>query len=181
MVLGFRPLPPPYTPAPISHPPTSYRLPSSSSSSSSPSPKGDLHYLQRNDTIFSLSLLYKLPAHVIRNHNHLFSDHLLHARRTIKIPGPPHSSPYLFDPLTEEEQEQDTERSKIKRFQLKTKCVDINFAEIYLEDSGWKEDLAAKNWLADEKWARENPMVERSTGDKIKEVVGKWGLRAPGY
>lgn len=56
--------------------------------------------------------------------------------------------------------------------------------EVYLEESGWDEELAAKNWLADEKWARENPMVERSTGSKMKEVVdkrGKWGLRAFGY
>lgn len=181
-VLSFRPLPPSYTPAPNSHPPPSYRLPSSSPSSSLPNKV--LHCLQRNDTILSLPLLYKLPTHVVRNHSHLFLDHLLHARRTIKITGPPCNGPSLSDVPTEEEQEQDAEKSKIKRFQLKTKCGDIDSAEVYLKDSGWNEDLAEKNWLADERWARENPMMERSTGGKIKEVVdkrGKWGLRAFGY
>lgn len=137
-----------------------------------------------NDTILSSSPPYKPPAHVIQNHNHLFPDHHLHARRTIKILGPPYNGTSLSDPPTEQEQEQGAERSKIKRFQLKTKCVDIDSAEVYLKDSGWNEDLAAKNWLADEKWARENPMVERGTGGKMKEVVdkrGKWGLRVFGY
>lgn len=108
----------------------------------------------------------------------------MYARRTINIPSPPYNGPSLSHPPTEEEQERDAEKSKIKRFQLKTKCIDLDSIEVYLEESGWDEELAAKNWLADEKWARENPMVERSTGSKMKEVVdkrGKWGLRAFGY
>lgn len=176
--LSFRPLPPPYTPAPNSHPPPSYRpLPPSLPSSSSALDEV-LHYLRPNDTVLSLSLLYNLPTHIIRNHNHFFSDNLLHTRRTIKIPGPHYSGPSLSYP-TEEEQEGDARKSKLKRFQLKTKCIDFDSAEVYLEGSGWDEELAMKNWLADERWVRENPMVMRGMGGKMKEVMdkrGKWGF-----
>lgn len=134
--------------------------------------------------MLSLSLLYKLPTQVIRNRNHLFSDHLLHARRTIKIPGQLYSGPSLSHPPTEEEQERDARKSKLKRFQLKTKCIDFDSAKVYLEGSGWDEELATRNWLADEKWAKENPMIKRNMGNKMREVIdkrGKWGLRGFGY
>lgn len=179
---SFRPLPPPYTSVSDPSPPPSYQIPSSPSSSSAPSRV--LHHLRSNDTILSLSLLYKLPPHIIRNHNRLFSDHLLQARRTIEIPSPPYNGPSLSQPPTEEEQEQEVKKSKIKRFQLKTKCIDFDSAKVYLKEAGWDEELAAKNWLADERWVKDNPMRERNTGNKGKEVVGKgrkWGLRAFGY
>lgn len=178
---SFRPLPPSYISTPELDPPPSYQGPSSPPSST---PSGIWHYLRPDDSVLSLSLLYKVPAHAIRSYNRLFSDHMLHARRGIEIPSPPYNGPSLSHPPTEEELEQEAKKSKIKRFQLKTKCVDFDSAEVYLEEAGWNEELAANNWLADEKWVKENPMIERGMGGKGKEVVGKggrWGLRGFGY
>lgn len=108
----------------------------------------------------------------------------MHTRRTIKIPSQLYSGPSLSYPPTEEEQERDARKSKLKRFQLKTKCIDFDSAKVYLEGSGWDEELATRNWLADENWVRENPMIKRGMRSKMKEVMDKrekWGLRGFGY
>lgn len=64
------------------------------------------------------------PPYTSASNSHLFSDHLLHARRAIEVPGLPYNGSFLSHPPTEEEQEQEAKKSKITRFQLKAKCID---------------------------------------------------------
>ncbi|KAI5851182.1 hypothetical protein DFP73DRAFT_471439 [Morchella snyderi] len=185
---SFRPLPPPYTPspAPAPDPPPPPPYPSGSGSSSRAVVH---HYIRHTDSLLSISVLYNLPAQTLRLHNRLYSDHLLHARRTVEIP-PPYSGPSLSHPPTEEEAVEEARKSTVKRFQVRTKCTDWEAAEVYLKEGGWDEAAALRRWEADERWVRENPMMERGVGGKGKgkEVVGKgrgkgtrWGLRAFGY
>ncbi|KAG0633480.1 hypothetical protein HOY80DRAFT_624916 [Tuber brumale] len=174
----FRPLPPPYTPAAPSPPPPSYRYSTTG---------GVIHYVRAADTLPTIALQYSLPLPLLRSHNRIFSDHLLHGRRSVDIPSPPYVGPSLSP--APEDIEGEGRKAATKRFQLKTKCLDADVADIYLQEAGWDEELAAKDWEMDERWVRDNPMLERSVGKgKGREVVSgkkgggsKWGLRGFGY
>lgn len=112
-----------------------------------------LHFVRPSDTVPSLSILYGVLPAVIRHHNRLFSDHLLLARQTIVIPGSYYRGPsFSATPVGGEEEE--TKKSKLKRFQIRTKCVDLKMAEFYLEDARWSEKLAEQTWWKDEHWVR---------------------------
>ncbi|KAH0614027.1 uncharacterized protein H6S33_005913 [Morchella sextelata] len=156
---SFRPLPPPYTPTPASDPPPP--PPSYPSGSGRSSGAVVHHYIRPTDSLLSISVLYNLPAQTLRLHNRLYSDHLLHARRTLEIPHP-YSGPSLSHPPTEEEAAEEARKSAVKRFQVRTKCTDWEAAEVYLKEAGWDEAAALRRWEADERGKR-------------------WGLRAFGY
>ncbi|PWW79806.1 hypothetical protein C7212DRAFT_355566 [Tuber magnatum] len=177
METPFRPLPPPYAPATPSPPPPSYST-----------RNGVIHYIRATDTLPTIALQYNLPVSLLRSHNRIFSDHLLHGRRTVDIPSPPYIGPSLSP--APEDLEGEGRKAAAKRFQLKTKCLDADVADVYLREAEWDEELAVKNWEMDDKWVRDNPMLERSVGKgKGKEVVSgkkggggsKWGLRGFGY
>ncbi len=55
-------------------------------------------------------------------------------------------------------EEAETRKAKLKRFQLRTKCVDVTMAEVYLKDAGWDERVAEERWWEDERWSREHPL-----------------------
>jgi LysM domain len=94
-----------------------------------------VHYLRPEDTLFGLSLLYKVPLQDIRNANALYGNgNLLHARHYIVIPG--YAGPSLSGQPAETE-EVETQKVALKRFQLLSKCVDYDMARIYMKSSGW--------------------------------------------
>ncbi|RPB06195.1 hypothetical protein L873DRAFT_30579 [Choiromyces venosus 120613-1] len=175
---SFRPLPPPYTPPTPAPPlpPPSYSTTTTGSVT---------HYLRETDTLQTLSLQYNLPLPLLRSHNRIFADNLLHGRRCIGIPSPPYIGPSLSPEPGDIVAE--GRKAAAKRFQLRTKCLDADVAEVYLSAADWDEELAVGNWVVDEKWLEENPMVERRVGKgKGREVVlagrgGQWGLRGFGY
>lgn len=115
--------------------------------------KDVLHFVRPKDTITSLSLLYRVPPAIIRSCNRLFSDHLLLARQAIIIPGTHYCGPSLSaTPVGGEAEE--TRKSKLKRFQIRTKCVNFEMAEFYLDDAGWDERKAEEKWWLDERWVQ---------------------------
>lgn len=122
------------------------------------SPESDIvHFLHPTDTIQSLSLAYGVPSSVLRSSNQLHSDHLISARRTIKIP----SSHYEGDSLspTPVEGEEESERkARLRRFMVRCKCADYKIASLYLEEHGWVLDTAVEKWQEDERWEKYNPM-----------------------
>ncbi|KAF8473450.1 hypothetical protein BDZ91DRAFT_714653 [Kalaharituber pfeilii] len=119
---------------------------------------GVIHHLRPEDTISSLSLQYNTPPFILRSSNALFSDNLLPARRTLFIP---HSDFYQgpsLCPYPHEDPETYLRKTKVKRFQLRTKCVEYQLAEWYLIESEWDEEEAVRKWESDEEWEKEHPL-----------------------
>ncbi|EPS41299.1 hypothetical protein H072_4852 [Dactylellina haptotyla CBS 200.50] len=137
--------PPPYSsdPAPVSPPP----YPTDFEGQPINFTQSLMHYLQPGDTISTISLRYSIPTHILRSHNRLYSDHLIAGRGHILVPRQYYTGPSLSpNPV------QSVEESLLKRFQIKTKCVEYDIAKLYLDESGWDFDKAVEKWTADEKW-----------------------------
>lgn len=172
--------PPPY--APPAHRPD---LPATdekrSKEDASAVPPDTLHFLHpTEDTIPSLSLRYGVPAHVLRRHNHLASDHLVSARRTLLIPGTHYPSGVSLRPRPVEGEAEEARRAKIRRWMVGCKCADYEVAELYLAQAGYDLSRAVERYLADEAWEREHPM-ERPAGGKGKGRStggGTWASQA---
>lgn len=47
---------------------------------------------------------------------------------------------------------QSEEENVLKRFQVRTKCVEIEVAKVYLDQSGWDLEKAVERWKEDERW-----------------------------
>lgn len=136
----------------------------------------------------SLSLLYHTPAPLIRSHNLLFSDHLLPALRTISIP---HTSYHQeasnstslgdaalvsFSAYPYDDPQTASRKDKTKRFQLKTKCVEVKLAQWYLQESDWDEDEAVRRWGEDEEWEKRNPLPLGIKSGKRGSKRRVWGM-----
>lgn len=146
-----------------------------------PSPPDDtLHFLHpTEDTIPSLSLRYNVPAHVLRAHNKLTSDHLVSARRTLLIPGSHYPSGVSLRPRPVGGEEEEARRGKIRRWMVACKCVDYEVAELYLGQSGYDLGAAVERFLADEAWEREHPMEGKGKGGgKGRGGGGTWASQA---
>jgi hypothetical protein len=130
-----------------------------------------LHFVKPTDTLAGLSLLYNVPAPLLRSYNRLFVDAHLLARQAIAIPathysGPSHSA---------RPEEDDEKKSLVKRFQLRTKCVDVKMAEVYLEAADGGLEEAVETYRGDEGWVKEQEERER----RGKGVVSGRGMRFP--
>lgn len=144
--------------------------------------EGDIiHHLLPTDTIPSLSLLYNLSPTLLRSHNKLTSDHLLHARNTIRIPRSAYSGPSL-SPKSHLSDEDIERRRTLRRFMVAAKVSDYDIAKLYLEDAGWEEGLAMERWREDAEWEREHPLEARQerVGEKVKGREGLWKRRFMG-
>ena len=138
-----------------------------------------IHHLNHpQDTIQSLSLLYKISPSVIRAHNNLSSDHLLQARNYIRIPRSHYSGPSL-SPTSHLSDEELERRKKTRRFMIACKVADYDVAVLYLEEAGWDEDKATERWREDEVWEREHPLKDGDKG-KEKEREKVWKRRFMG-
>ncbi|KAK6524851.1 hypothetical protein TWF281_011752 [Arthrobotrys megalospora] len=163
--------PPPYTPnkTPSSPPPYSTVTPRTINPSDSL-----IHYLIPTDTIISISFQYSIPAILLRSHNRLYSDSLLAGRSYILIPRDHYNGPSLSpNPVQSEED------NTLKRFQIRTKCVEYEIAKVYLEESEWDLEKAVEKWVADERWEAVNGGMSSRVriGKAGSSKTGSAGLR----
>lgn len=176
--------PPVYTSPPPSPPATSYNkhahleaeppaysaVPNSTKADLSQDPAPDVtHHLHPSDTLASLSLAYAVPIQVLRQHNNLWSDHLLSARRTLSIPGSHYKCGVSLSPDPVESEEEVERKSKVRRFMVGVKCHAYDVAELYLKQADYDVKQAVEAYKADEKWEKENPYKDRG---KTKVVPG---------
>lgn len=123
-----------------------------------------------------------MPAHVLRRHNHLASDHLVSARRTLLIPGSHYPSGVSLRPRPVEGEEEEARRAKIRRWMVGCKCADYDVAELYLAQAGYDLGRAVERYLADEAWEREHPMEGGREKGKGKDMArgggGTWASQA---
>lgn len=138
-----------------------------------PAPPADtLHFVHpAEDTIPTLSIRYGVPAHALRQHNRLASDHLLAARRAVLIPSP-RTTPRgrvaaARGPVAggeEEEAEEEARRlMSVRRWMVACRCADYGVAELYLGRGrgGYDDDDvdgAVGRFLDDERWEGEHPL-----------------------
>ncbi|KAI9726438.1 MAG: hypothetical protein M1828_001260 [Chrysothrix sp. TS-e1954] len=133
------------------------------------------HHLHPSDTVHSLSLAYGVPLQVLRNHNNLFTDHLLQGRRTASIPGSHYQGPSL-SPNPVEGEEESERKAKVRRFMMQTKCHQYDMAEVYLNNAKGDVSKAIERWKDDEKWERENPMKTNGKGKVGRRKDASSGL-----
>ncbi|KAB8754763.1 hypothetical protein FH972_026552 [Carpinus fangiana] len=115
------------------------------------------HHLRPTDTLAALSLAYAVPAPVLRAHNRLHADHLLAARRTLRIPGSHYAGPSLSARPVEDPAEAER-KARLRRFMVAAKCHEYEVAELYLRQAGGELGAALERWEEDERWERENPL-----------------------
>lgn len=135
-----------------------------------------LHFLAPDDTLFSLSLRYAIPAHVLRAHNRLpaGADHLLHARRTLQIPAaaagaPP---PVSLSPRPVAGEAEEARKAAVRRWMVACKCAEYEVAELYLQQTGGDLDSAVERFLADEEWEKRNPRAKGEGKGKGRDGSG---------
>lgn len=110
-----------------------------------------LHFLNHDcDTIASLSLRYSVPSPALRRAN-ITSDHLLHGRKTILIPGEYYRGGVSLSPRPVEGEEE-LRKAKIRRFMTSCKVSDYDVALLYLEQSGYDLGAAMNAFFDDDAW-----------------------------
>ena len=134
------------------------------------------HHLHPIDTVQSLSLAYAVPLSVLRNHNNLFNDSLLPARRTMSIPGSHYKGGVSLSPKPIESEDERERKAKVRRFMVQTKCHQYDMAEVYLSNSKGDVETAVQRWRDDEKWEKENPMRAKDKGKVGRRKDGSGGL-----
>ncbi|OBR14027.1 Thiamine biosynthetic bifunctional enzyme [Colletotrichum higginsianum IMI 349063] len=156
--------PPPYTPNTAADVPPDEKSGGSSASSSSAAgtpPEDTLHFLDHeHDTVASLSLRYGVPAAVLRRANNITSDHLLHGRRTVLVPGEYYTAGVSLSPRPVEGEEEELRKSRIRRFMTGCKVSDYDVAVLYLEQVGYDVAAALEAYSDDEAWERDHPVQE---------------------
>lgn len=114
-----------------------------------------LHFLNHeHDSIPSLSLRYGVPQDALRRANHIHSDHLLVARRTVLIPGAFYRAGVSLSPRPVEGEAEELRRAKIRRLMTACKLADYEVARLYLEQAGWDLERAVDDYFGDEAWER---------------------------
>jgi len=84
------------------------------------------------------------------------------------IPRSYYSGPSLSpDPVQSEEE------NVLKRFQIKTKCVEYDVAKVYLEEAKWDLDKAVDRWEEDERWEKEQAVKGMGGGKNVAKGKGK--------
>ncbi|KAL6252762.1 hypothetical protein RBB50_000481 [Rhinocladiella similis] len=142
----------------------------SATNASPPSDTEDtIHHVNGlDDTLASLSVAYNVPVPVLRQHNNLYSDTLLAARKWVLIPRSHYAGPALSTPPDPEEEERKT---KLRRWMVATKCPDYGVATLYLKGADYDLDIAVQAFRADEEWERNHPLRHGGTG-KAKSSRG---------
>ncbi|KAG6011411.1 hypothetical protein E4U43_008333 [Claviceps pusilla] len=128
-------------------------------------PEHVLHFLNHDlDSITSLSLRYNVPPAALRRANHLGSDHLLGARRTIYIPGGYCHGGVSLSPRPVNGEAEERRKSQIRRFMTSCKVSNYDVAVLYLEQSGYDLGASVEAYLGDEAWEREHPHPRHGGG-----------------
>jgi len=123
-----------------------------------------VHFVSLEDSLPSLSIAYSVPIAVLRQHNNLYSDSLLTARKWVLIPRSHYDGPSLSTPPDPEEEERKT---KLRRWMVATKCADYAVATLYLKGSDYNLDIAVDAFKADEEWERRNPLKGKGKGKDV--------------
>lgn len=121
-----------------------------------------VHFLSAQDSFQGLSLAYKVPVSIIRQHNNIYSDTLLAARKWVLIPRSHYSGPSLSTPPDPQEEER---KNKLRRWMVATKCADYNVAILYLNGSAYDLDIAIDAYREDEQWEKNNPLNGKGKGN----------------
>ena len=127
-----------------------------------------IHFLSVTDTLASLSLSYKTPIPILRQHNNLYTDNLLSARKYIRIPASHYNGPSLSTPPDPEEEERKT---KLRRWMVATKCADYSVATLYLKGCDYNLESAIEAFKADEEWEKRNPL--KGNGKRVGSETGR--------
>ena len=80
-----------------------------------------LHFLKPDDSMHALSLAYGVPIEALRRTNNVFSDHLLHARKTVLIPGEFYKDGVSLSPEPVEGEEEEARKNKVRRWMVACK------------------------------------------------------------
>jgi LysM repeat protein len=177
--------PPPYDSAPAPSHDFLRHTASAESPAQPPANTPDtVHHLSSNDTLASISVAYGVSASILKAHNNLYADHLLTARKFLLIPADLYRGPPLSakpDPVEEQR------KINVRRWMVRTKCVDYRVAELYLRaaigvvdavgmgsargsdgDGGaYQERIveeAVRAFRDDEDWERRNPLKGKGKG-----------------
>jgi len=125
-----------------------------------------IHTLQRSDTLAGLSLKYNVDLCELRKTNKLFSDSLLHARRTIIVPTKvEQEEPNDLEQPTQQSfffSEPKDMRWLVKQFQLVTNCLDAPVCRKYLENNGWSVPRSVQAYEEDLVYERKYPNQSRT-------------------
>lgn len=121
-----------------------------------------LHFVSGEDSLQSLSLAYQVPISILRQHNNLYSDQLLAARKWVLIPKSHYVGPPLSTPPNPEEEERKT---KLRRWMVATKCADYNVATLYLKGNDHNLELAVDAFRADDEWEKNHPLHGKGKDD----------------
>ncbi|KAI0013677.1 hypothetical protein F4779DRAFT_625172 [Xylariaceae sp. FL0662B] len=159
--------PPPYTPVATRQPPGPEDEKSVPLDASEEPAEDILHFLNHeHDTVSSLSLRYGVPASALRRANNITSDHLIMGRRTVVIPGEYYKGGVSLSPRPIDGEEEETRKSKIRRWMVACKVHEYDVAVLYLEQAGYDIEMATEKYFADEAWERAHPVqgVERGKG-----------------
>ena len=114
-----------------------------------------IHFLNSEDNVSSISVAYRVPIPVLRQHNRLNENNLLAARKWILIPRSHYQGPPLSTPPDPEEEER---KNKLRRWMVASKCADYNVATLYLKGSDYNLEMAVEAFKADEQWEKDHPM-----------------------
>ncbi|KEF53168.1 uncharacterized protein A1O9_10616 [Exophiala aquamarina CBS 119918] len=131
-----------------------------------------VHFVSLEDSLPSLSIAYSVPISVLRQHNNLYSDSLLTARKWILIPRSHYTGPSLSTPPDPDEEER---KIKLRRWMVATKCADYAVATLYLKGSDYNLDIAVGAFKADEEWERTNPLKGRAKGKEVSKRSARGG------
>ncbi|GBB89830.1 hypothetical protein RclHR1_16660007 [Rhizophagus clarus] len=89
-----------------------------------------IHYVKKDDTLIGLAFKYGVEIADIRKANRLFDNNII-ARSTLIIPN------YVGPSLSEKFSEEEEKKMLVKRFQVRSKCIDPIEAKFYMEHSNY--------------------------------------------
>ncbi|KAJ3034356.1 hypothetical protein HDV00_005164 [Rhizophlyctis rosea] len=117
---------------------------------------GVKHYIASTDTLQGIALMYGVEISAIRQANSLFTDDVF-ARSWLWIPDVPESRRPSPDP-------DDENKRLVKRFQLISKCKDVEEAWSYMRQQDFNLDAALEQYWSDVAWESKNPLVSEGAG-----------------
>ncbi|ESZ97596.1 hypothetical protein SBOR_1997 [Sclerotinia borealis F-4128] len=140
-----------------------------------PQPEDPLHYLNHaTDSMTSLSLRYNIPLDILRRKNGITSDHLLSAKKTVRIPREWCNTSVSLSPGPVEGEEELRRKGCVRRFMVGCKVAEYDIAVLYLEQANYDLELAMGVYKDDERWERDNPILDKGKGKgKTKVDVGR--------
>ncbi|GES77457.1 carbohydrate-binding module family 50 protein [Rhizophagus clarus] len=123
-----------------------------------------IHYVKKDDTLIGLAFKYGVEIADIRKANRLFDNNII-ARSTLIIPN------YVGPSLSEKFSEEEEKKMLVKRFQVRSKCIDPIEAKFYMEHSNYNIENASQLYRDDLLWEMQHPMKEKVKSKNNKRKV----------